>query len=393
MRASRSKRDIKFKLFNKLGKGKAKFMSDEYTEVETVGWSSRIGNSCLGLIIGIILFFSSFFLLYWNEGRVDFSQVAKTAVEISATSPNSSAIGQLVSTSGVITSDELIGDNLFLNPGKYIVVQRKVEMYAWREEKRTETKKNVGGSETKTTTYKYNKTWAENPEKSSSFKYSQTHYNPEKAIANFTNKVLQAKVGVYNLDMSNIEIPTPNQVKLNDQNTKLTNNITLGEDYLYKGTGSLQNPQVGDLRLQYRVLPISTNVTVFGMLDSNNRITAYIHENNERLYRVFSGSRQEAISTLKTEYTILTWIMRLVGFMMMWMGLSIGLEPISVVLDFLPFLGSISRGVSVTSAFLFALVMSIVTILISQLLHNVIALMLAIAVALIATIFLRKVRN
>lgn len=368
-------------------------MSDEYTEVKTVGWNSRIGNSCMGLILGIIIFFSSFFVLYWNEGRVDFSEVAKTAVEISATSPNSSAIGQLVSTSGVITSDELIGDNLFLKPGKYIVVQRKVEMYAWREETRTETKKNRGGSETKITTYKYNKTWSENPANSSAFKYSQTHHNPEKAIPNFTNKVLQAKVGVYSLDMSNVEIPTPNQVKFNYQNTNLINNIILGEDYLYKGTSSLQNPQVGDLRLQYYVLPIGTNVTVFGMLDSNNRITAYIHENNERLYRVFSGGRQEAISTLKTEYSIITWILRFVGFMMMWIGLSLGLEPISVVIDFFPVLGSISRGLNTSATFLFALVMSIVTILISQLLHNIVALVLAIAVAVIATMLIRKLRN
>jgi hypothetical protein len=369
-------------------------MSDEYTEVETVSWNSRIGNSCMGLILGIILFFGSFFVLYWNEGRVDFSQVAKTAVEISATSPNSSAIGQLVSTSGVITSDELVGDNLFLNPGKYIAVQRNVEMYAWREEKHTETRKSMlGGSETKITTYKYNKTWAENPEKSSAFKYSQTHYNPGKAIPNFTNRVLHAKVGVYSLDMSSIELPTPDQVKLNHQNTKLINNIALGEDYLYKGNGTLQNPQIGDLRIQYYVLPIGTNVTVFGMLGSNNRITAYIHKNKDQLYRLFSGSKQEAISTLKTEHTIFTWIMRLVGFMMMWIGLIFGLEPISVVLDFLPLLGSITRGLNVGSAFLFALVMSIVTILISQLLHNVIALGLAIAVAVIATIFIRKFKN
>ena len=129
------------------------------------------------------------------------------------------------------------------------------------------------------------------------------------------------------------------------------------------------------------------------MLDSNNRITAYIHKNKDRLYRVFSGSRQEAISTLKTEHTIFTWIIRLVGFMMMWIGLILGLEPISVVIDLLPLLGYISRWLNVASAFLFALVMSIVTILISQLLQNVIALVLAITVAVIATIFIRKFRK
>ncbi|MGK7876576.1 MAG: TMEM43 family protein [Xenococcaceae cyanobacterium] len=368
-------------------------MSDEYTEVEVVSWGSRIGSSCMGLVLGLILFFASFVVLYWNEGRVDFSQVANTAVEISATSPNTAAQGKLISTTGSLTSPQVLGDNLFLNPGKYIAVRRDVEMFAWEEEQKTETKKNVGGSETRTTTYSYSKKWVDTPEESSDFKISEGHYNPPKSIKDLTNRVSQAKVGIYSLDIKNIDLPQLNQVQLNRQNITLKDGVSQAGNYLFKGNGTMGNPEVGDLRLQYFVLPNGTNVTVFGKLESNNRITPYFYQDNQRLYRIFAGSREQAISTLKTEHKIWTWVLRLVGFLMMWIGLALALEPISVILDFLPFLGSITRGITGASTFIIAFVLSSITILVSMLLHNIVALAIAVVVAIGVGIALRKMKQ
>ena len=66
-------------------------MSDHFTEVETTGYFQRIMNSLGGVVLGILLFLAAFILLYWNEGRVDLSQVAKTAIEIPALAPPPSA--------------------------------------------------------------------------------------------------------------------------------------------------------------------------------------------------------------------------------------------------------------------------------------------------------------
>jgi len=122
------------------------------------------------VILEIILFVASFFVLYWNEGRVYLSQVAQKAVEIVATANNPAAEGKLVSVTGTVTSSELLGDNLYLQPGKYLAASRNVEMFAWKENSSTKKKKKVGGSETITTTYSYSKGWVNNPEKSNSFK-------------------------------------------------------------------------------------------------------------------------------------------------------------------------------------------------------------------------------
>ena len=134
-------------------------MSDQFTEVETIGYFQRIKDSLGGVIFGILLFLASFILLYWNEGRLDLSQVAKTAIEIPALAPPPVEIGSFVSVTGTLTSEEPLGGDLFLAPGDYIALKRQSEMYAWEEDSKTTTDKNLGGSETKRRTYQGNRTY------------------------------------------------------------------------------------------------------------------------------------------------------------------------------------------------------------------------------------------
>jgi sulfite exporter TauE/SafE len=63
--------------------------------------------------------------------------------------------------------------------------------------------------------------------------------------------------------------------------------------------------------------------------------------------------------------------MRLVGFLMMWIGMSLSLGPINAVLDILPFLGNMSRTMIGVGTFVPALAMSVLTIIISIIAHNV----------------------
>jgi hypothetical protein len=385
------------------------YMSDEYQEIEVIGWGRRLTSSCVGAILGIILLFASFFILYWNEGRVDVSQIAKTAVEISASSP-STGQGKLVSTTGTITSSQLLGDDLFLQPGKYIIVSRTVEIFAWKQNKESTTEKNVGGSATKTTTYTYTKEWTSNPEDSSSFRYPEGHRNPAKSVTSLDYIVSDAKVGIYSLDTGSLDYRNNHKVNrgggitlsegigrpkfdilpLNRQNTRLSGNVTLADNYLYKGIGSLENPQVGDLRIEYLVLPTDSTVTVFGKLESPDRITPYFHKKNTKLYWVFRGTRDEAIATLKTNYDIAIWLFRFSGFLIMWIGLALASNPISVFLDFIPFLGSVSESVAGLTSFWVAFVLSTATILVSTLIHHPIALVIALTISLGVMIVLRR---
>ncbi len=79
-------------------------MPDQFTDVTTTGYGGRIVNSIKGVVIGLILFVVSFGLLYWNEGRVDLSNIAKTATEISSAIVNTDSTWRSVELGVLHTS-------------------------------------------------------------------------------------------------------------------------------------------------------------------------------------------------------------------------------------------------------------------------------------------------
>jgi len=357
-------------------------MPDSFTTTTTTGYGNRIVNSFGGVILGLILFVGSFAVLYFNEGRVDLSSIAKTAVEInSATVSNDPSLnGKLVSATGIVDSNEVIGDNLFLNPGKFIAVRRTVEMYAWKQTKNTTTHNNTGGSSTTSTTYSYSKDWEESPSDSNTFQYPDGHQNPQKSLDSYNSYATKASVGVYSFDPSSVTLPGYTKLQIDSQNTTLSKGAILANDsYLFisNNNGSnFVNPQVGDLRISYYILSPGFNGTIFGALNGKN-IEAYINQNNISLYRLFAGTRAQGISTLHSEYELWLWILRGVGFLMMWIGLLLLFGPIITILDILPILGGIAGALIGLATFPVALVLTIVTILVSMIAHSIIALIVA----------------
>lgn len=389
-------------------------MSEQYQEVVTDRWGDRFAQSWIAALLGVGLFFASFFVLYWNEGRIDFSEIAKTAIEISSTAPNSAAQGKLVSTTGTVTSSQKLGDYLFVKRGDYIVLDRRVEMYAWDEEQKTETKKSlIDNSETKTTTYTYHKEWTSNPDNSSSFKYSESHKNPRKEVDGFhytyrvpgSDRVIQhvipeqiykvpdAKVGIFRLNMPEINVSSLPDLTLQRQNLELDESISLDENYLYAGTSSLSNPQIGDLRIFYKALPAKAIATVFGQLNSPDQITPYLAKGKHSFYELFPGSREQAIAKFRSDYLFMLWTFRFGGFLAMWFGMNFVMAPLSEMLSFIPFIKSFTQNISLLTSFVGAFVLSTITILVSMLLHHPMALILAIATTIIAMQIFRRARH
>ena len=58
---------------------------------------------------------------------------------------------------------------------------------------------------------------------------------------------------------------------------------------------------------------------------------------------------------------------------MMWIGMTMVFTPLHALLDVIPFLGSISRNLLGCALFPIALVLSAISILISMLLHSIVA--------------------
>src|SRR6476660_4930790 len=153
-------------------------MSDQFVTITRTSWLGHIMNSFVGVLLGIILFLVAFPVLWFNEGRTNMATVAKASVLVDGASVSAQTEGKQVAVAGRLASDERLGDTPYLTAGAYIQLNRKVEMYAWVEDKSTETHKDTGGSSTTTTTYTYHQEWTSNPKDSHEFEHPAGHSNP-----------------------------------------------------------------------------------------------------------------------------------------------------------------------------------------------------------------------
>ena len=138
-------------------------------------------------------------------------------------------------------------------------------MYSWVENTASKSKKELGGSETTETTYTYSKKWTDAPKASSEFRYPEGHENPAMAYENGDFKVTTAKVGIWELDPSMAVFPALSPLPLNEQKVNLSGDLKVASKrYLFSGKGTINAPQLGDLRISYFALPEGSKVTIFG---------------------------------------------------------------------------------------------------------------------------------
>lgn len=361
-------------------------MPDQFTEVSRTGWGKNILSSIAGIGIGIIMFIASFIVLWSNEGRVNLGKVAAASIAVAPASDAPAAEGKLVALSGPVFADAPVGDPEYLKPGAYLALTRNVEMYSWVEEKETKEEKKTGGSTETKTTYTYKKAWTDDPAETGDFRYPQGHENPVLTIRGRTFTAGRAVIGRYGFNPADASLPEADPVDLSGSIATPPPNGRLTGDYLYLGRGSLDSPQLGDVRISFSSVNAGIDATLLGKKQGTS-VTAYYHKGKSRLFRLFRGTRDDAIAALKTEHKIMGWILRIVGFLLMWIGMTLVLAPIGAVLDVLPFLGSIGRSFIGCATFVVALVLSAITIIVALIAHNIIALAVCIAAA-VALIFL-----
>lgn len=336
-----------------------------------------IKTSFGGVIIGVVLFLASFAVLYFNEGRVDLSDIAKkaTIIEADNVQANAALEGELVSASGTVTAEPTIGDDLYLKPGAYFAVQRNVDVYAWVEKSETVTRSSADG-ETTETEYTYVMEWTSNPADSSDFHEPEGHTNPPASISEVIMTADDAMLGQYSLTPEVVTLPTLSKLVLKSDLLTLTQNATLANDsYVYvrnSSTGTYAEPQLGDVRVSYDVLKVPFEGTLFGKLEGTS-IKPFVTKKGDTLYRIFTESHDESIATLHREYTTALWAFRFFGFLMMWFGLALLFGPISTLIDFVPVLGKVGRMFIGFITFVVSLVLAGVTILVSAILHNIFA--------------------
>ncbi len=336
-----------------------------FTETTQQGFLSRIGGSFVGLLLGPVLIIVAVALLWWNEGRavqaaIGLSTAATQTVEAQDGTIAPASEGKLVHVIGPATASTAIGDpdlGLML-PGQ-VAVARNVEMYQWREHQESRTSTNLGGSQTTTTTYTYAQEWSDAPVDSSAFRHPDGHRNPPMPFRATRFAASGAKLGAWTLDggtLSRIALAPG----LSPAPAAPTGWTQTGDVYV---KGSLSQPKTGDLRVTYSGLASGTTVSVLAA-QSHGGFAPFTTPNGYQIDLAASGNVPAAqmIAQQKAAELTLTWILRGVGALVMFIGFSLFLGPLSTIASVIPFLGSLVRGAAMALAFVVSVPLTLVVI-------------------------------
>jgi hypothetical protein len=380
-------------------------MSDSYSRVTSKSWGDRLGESIKGVLVGIVLFLVSFPILFWNEGRAVHRAQALTEGKSSVVDADPARVepaddGKLVHLIGDATTKDVLRDDIFGVEANALRLTRTVQMYQWQEEKKSETRKKLGGGEETVTTYTYKTGWSDKVHNSSEFDTPEGHTNPDaKPYPDNVVKAKDVKLGAYDLpesltDTIRKEEPLPATTEfLNKLPSETRGKLRVTDGLFYEGKDPGQ-PEVGDARITFTVVTQPQTVSVIAKQVKNTLEPYKTQAGGDQgtIYRLELGqvSAADMFSHEEQENTTLTWALRLVGFLLMAIGLYLVFRPVATVADVVPFFGNLLSAGAGLFAGVIALVLSLITIAIGWLYYRPLLGigLLAVAAALFVGLFL-----
>ncbi|MBP2316791.1 TMEM43 family protein [Azospirillum soli] len=352
-------------------------MSDEdsHTEQSERGWLGRLGGSIAGAFIGLLMLVGSVILLFWNEGRaVDaitaLNAGAEQVVSVPADAVQSANEGRLVHVSGLATVPGPLVDPVFhVNAGKALRLERRVEMYQWKQTEESRTEKSVGGGETTTTTYRYSREWADHPIDSNAFKRREGHANPSMTYQGATIDARGAKLGAFALDQSQIRQIDDYERLAPDPAAALPPGFQWVGEQLYRGA-SPDAPQIGDLRVTFRVVPAQTLSVVAAQMNGGLAGFAGVRGQTINLVQTGAHGAEAMFNQAKADEAVLTWILRVAGFVVMLISVMLMGSPLAWLASLLPFLETLVNAARFGLALVIAVPLTLTTIAVAWLAYR-----------------------
>ena len=362
-------------------------MAESYSETSYQSWGDRIKDSFRGAIVGLILFVGAFPVLFWNEGRAvlrtqTLEEGEKVVLSIEADEIEWLYDEKLVHLTGKTATDETLSDDRFsVAVANAIKLRRIVEMYQWQEEAHTETREELGGGSETITTYTYSKQWSSILDDSSQFRRPSGHQNPAyMPVKGKTFVAKKVKLGLFSLSknmlkkMSNYQdLPITPEIfaKMQQKGGTLLDGkkIQLNQASYYIGDDP-SYPKIGDLRIKFKwVHPEVISVIAKQM---GSKLMPYKTKagGEIELFEYGEVTAQEMFERAKMENIIITWFLRIVGFIMMFIGLNLLFEVLRILAAVVPTIGNIVGILGGLFAFLVALVFSLITIALAWLFYR-----------------------
>lgn len=370
-------------------------MPDSIQVTSSSSWFSRLGKAFGGIIVGLVLLVIGVGLLIWNEGRAvktynTLKEGEGLVIDVSADAVNAANEGKLVHLTADATTEETLADEDFGISANAIRLRRDVEMYQWKENESSETRKKLGGGEETVTTYSYSKEWSGMLNNSSNFQQPADHENPgEFPFDSATWDAQTVPVGAFFLSpdlISQLSDFTELPVREIPEGAAWPENAKPDKGGIYLGANPAQ-PKIGDARIKFSVVkpgPVSLVAAQAG-----DSFAEYRTKAGGTIVMITAGevSAQQMFEDAISQNTLVTWLVRLGGFILLWIGFALLFAPLSVLADVIPLLGSLVGAATGLIAFLLALAVALTVIAIAWVFFRPLLGITLLVLAVVAAVF------
>ncbi|MBV8391775.1 MAG: TMEM43 family protein [Alphaproteobacteria bacterium] len=348
---------------------------DETNEIQETSWFSRLGQSLVGILIGLVLVVASCVVLFWNEGRAvttarSLTEGSGVVRSVSATAIDPANDGNLVYVSAMLTAGGPASDPEFGIKASGVRLRRTVEMFQWTEESESESRKKLGGGEETHTTYKYKREWSDQPQDSSKFRDRRGHTNPQMTYHTRSELAPQVNAGAFVVPPDMLYgFGAEQPLRATDDHAsalqkRLNKPVQAVDGVLYVARDSGQ-PEVGDLRITFTYVPLQAASIVAQQAGST--FEAY-HAKAGGTVQLIKAGQIDATNLFKeaqSDNRTMTWLIRLGGFVLMFVGFLLVMRPLAVLADVIPFLGDlVGAGVGIL-AFVWTIVLAPIVVAIA----------------------------
>jgi hypothetical protein len=329
--------------------------SDGMSSSESVGFGSQFADSFKGILTGFVLFPASIYLLFQVETCTQAGDAFKNAKPVTQMEE-----GKPVYITGKLTAQPV--GSLFVKTGNYISVNESSEVYAWDEDERTE---GEGSNKKKIRECKLK--WTSSPENPSKFQLPACKAKPyyQRRVKTDTNVATGGKLTTdgktYNVNLAETDLTSAVPSSKPADSELNTNGYTSSGTYLYSSASCASNEVEGCERVSVSATPIPEgDMTFLGKL-SGDSLGKFTYK-DEAFMSASVGDYAQTMSAIKSDDSTKKWIGRFIGFILMWASFSLLVGPITMLLDFIPFVGTMGSSVIRFALGVVAFVITAITI-------------------------------
>jgi hypothetical protein len=336
---------------------------------ENISWWSRLKQSFVGFLLSFVIVIGALLLLAWNEHRTlktykGLRAAGDSVLSVAADRIDPANEGQLIHFSAEVRSNQSVRDPDFGIEAPALVLKRSVEMYQWKEKKETTERDKLGGGKERVTTYSYEKVWDDDAISSSSFQESG-HSNPGPLPYKDSRfAVTDARIGARQAGENILDALDSNGMQLAEAGVYPGGFRRVDAETIYRGNDP-GSPQIGDVRVRYQAVAPQT-ASVIAQANGDG-LLSWTSPAGTEIFLIETGQQPAAamVAHAQSSNSTLGWILRAVGFALLWMAFSMMLGPLKTIAAVLPPLGRAVGMFTGGIAFLLAAVLASVTIVLS----------------------------